>query len=88
MAEIIIIGGATGNVLGSAAFDCSSCGEKVILSPSGQAMLKEHPDASILCVQCALKQWQEEGAPQIMPLTQQRDEIQETLKHVPLTDFS
>jgi ribosomal protein L40E len=33
---------------------CSKCGEKVGIYPSGQAALKAHPNAVVICAQCAL----------------------------------
>jgi hypothetical protein len=31
---------------------CSKCEQRVLLAPSGQRFLKEHPDAAILCALC------------------------------------
>ena len=34
---------------------CSKCGEKVGIYPSGQAVLKAHKDAAIICAVCAFR---------------------------------
>jgi hypothetical protein len=31
---------------------CSQCHQTVVMAPSGQRFLKEHPEASILCALC------------------------------------
>ena len=31
---------------------CSRCDIRVMIAPSGQALLKEHPEATILCIRC------------------------------------
>lgn len=31
---------------------CSACGERVVLAPSGQKLLREHPDVTVLCIHC------------------------------------
>jgi hypothetical protein len=31
---------------------CAECGERVMVAPSGQALLKQHPKAKILCTAC------------------------------------
>jgi hypothetical protein len=31
---------------------CNKCGERVMVAPSGQAMLRQHPNAEIVCEVC------------------------------------
>lgn len=31
---------------------CSSCGRYVMIAPSGQKLIADHPDAKVICVPC------------------------------------
>lgn len=36
---------------------CRSCDQCVVMAPSGQQFMRDHPDAEIMCFRC----WQESG---------------------------
>lgn len=41
---------------------CSECGQKVMISPSGQRVLSENPDMLVVCMACVMPKIQEHDA--------------------------
>jgi len=48
-----------GSILGR---NCGKCGGRVMIAPSGQDFLKEHPSAEIMCANCYVASLRSQGA--------------------------
>jgi len=50
---VVLTGGGRGNIPGSRRYNCTQCGKKIWLAPSGQSLMAAKPDILLLCMACS-----------------------------------